>query len=195
MKKQVKKYSILILISCTAIVLSACSDTVSLKKGKVIDCNNNVSYIEILNENICKETYSVSDNVLLCSYLKEELEDAEKMQELCETSFYADYVLFDFNDDGQEDYLVSLAGAGYSGSGGNSTTIFVTTGEELKEVFHATIQLYVGEDDSDYGTVLVLNNKTDGFYDIVLEGKHIWQYNEEEKCYKLDLERIYLGTE
>lgn len=190
------KYSILILVFLTVIVLGACSDTALLQKGKVIDGNNNVFYIEILSENICKETYSVSENDLLCRYLKEELEDAEKMQGLCETNFYADYVLFDFNDDGKEDYLVSLAGAGYSGSRGNSTTIFVTIGEgELKEVFHATIQLYVGEDNSDYGNVLVLNNKTDGFYDIVLEGNHIWQYDTEKNCYKLDSERIYLGKE
>lgn len=54
--------------------------------------------------------------------------------EKCEGFFEPEYFLFDFSGDDQEDYLVSLAGSGFGGSGGNSVYIFLE-GDVLKEVF------------------------------------------------------------
>ncbi|MCM1097621.1 MAG: hypothetical protein NC427_06100 [Ruminococcus flavefaciens] len=120
------------------------------------------------------------DNAALCEELKETLEDGEWIAETCDSFFIAEYFPFDFNGDGEEDYLVSLDGAGYYGSGGNCVYIFLG-GDALKEVFWGIVR-FAG---NGYEPVIVLNEKSDGLYDIVFTGYDaIWKYNEQEGKYR-----------
>lgn len=142
---------------------------------------------EILEENICSTPYSVYENKELCRILKDDLEYAGYMVENFDCFFEAEYFLYDFNEDGQEDYLVSLVGAGYnsySASGvGNRVYIFLA-GEVLKEVFNESVQFAYSGIDGGYASVMVLNEKTDGLYDIVFYGYDaIWRYNAGEERY------------
>lgn len=133
---------------------------------------------EILEENIASGSpYSVYDNAALCEVLKETLEDGERIAETCDSFFEAEYFVFDFNGDGKEDYLVTLAGAGYGGSGGKSVSIFLG-GDVLQEVFGASVRFY--------GGVMVLNEKTGGLYNIAFDGYDvIWKYDERAEWYRL----------
>lgn len=133
---------------------------------------------EILEENIASGSpYSVYDNAALCEVLKETLEDGEWIAETCDSFFEAEYFVFDFNGDGKEDYLVTLTGAGYGGSGGKSVSIFLG-GDVLQEVFGASVRFY--------GGVMVLNEKTGGLYNIAFDGYDvIWKYDERAEWYRL----------
>ena len=140
---------------------------------------------EILKENIiCDMPYSVYENVTLCQALNFELEDAKMIVEKCDSFFDPEYFLFDFDGDGLEDYLVSLAGAGHGGSGGNSVYIFLE-GDVLKKVFDGTIRFAYSGEEGGYAPVMVLNEKTDGLYDIAFDGYDaIWQYSEQDGSYQ-----------
>lgn len=140
---------------------------------------------EILKENIiCDTPCSVYENEALCQALKSEFEYAETIVEKCEGFFEPEYFLFDFNGDDQEDYLVSLAGSGFGGSGGNSVYIFLE-GDVLKKVFDGTIRFAYSGEEGGYAPVMVLNEKTDGLYDIAFDGYDaIWQYSEQDGRYQ-----------
>ena len=140
---------------------------------------------EVLKQNIiCDTPCSVYENEALCQALKSELEFAETIVEKYEGFFEPEYFLFDLNGDGQADYLVSLAGSGFGGSGGNSVYIFLE-GDVLKEVFWGTIRFAYNGEDSGYAPVMVLNEKTDGLYDIAFDGYDaIWQYSEQDGRYQ-----------
>lgn len=140
---------------------------------------------EILKENIiCDTPCSVYENEALCQALKSEFKYAETIVEKCEGFFEPEYFLFDFNGDDQEDYLVSLAGSGFGGSGGNSVYIFLE-GDVLKKVFDGTIRFAYSGEEGGYAPVMVLNEKTDGLYDIAFDGYDaIWQYSEQDGRYQ-----------
>lgn len=125
---------------------------------------------DILNGNICEPVCSVYDNELLSTYLRSELEQAEYIYEQFGGSkLIAEYSLFDFNDDGIEDFFVSFAGATHSGSHGNSARILIRNKyDSLERVFSATVHLCEGN--GEYIPVAVLKNKTNGFYDLLLQG-------------------------
>ena len=104
--------------------------------------------------------------------------------EKCGGFFEPEYFLFDFNGDEIDDYLVSLVGVGYGGSGGNSVYIFLE-GDILTKVFDGTIRFAYNGKEGGYAPVMVLNEKTDGLYDIAFDGYDaIWQYSERDGCYQ-----------
>lgn len=176
-----KKRAFLALIICLSIwMLSACHADNQEDSPKYVYLEGEMH--EILEENIASGSpHSVYDNVALCEVLKETLKDGEWIAETCDSFFVAEYFVFDFNGDGKEDYLVSLAGAGYHGSGGNSVSIFLG-GDVLQEIFGATVRFYGGI----YAPVMVLNEKTAGLYNIAFDGYDvIWKYDEQEEWYRI----------
>lgn len=147
------------------------------------------SYIEenheILEYDICAEPRYDWENTPLEEQLRE---DMEMDKELCQKAYVAvplsiDFFPFDFNDDGLEDYLVCKDGVLYSGSGGNSVEIYIQEeGGTLKEVLSITTRLHV--DDGIHARFTVLDEKTDGYYAIVLPSNHILRYDKDTDWYE-----------
>lgn len=89
----------------------------------------------------------------------------------------------DIRPPGLEDYLVCMNGVRYSGSGGNSMEIYVQEeGGSLKEVLSITDRLHV--DDGIHARFTVLDEKTDGYYAIVLTTNHILRYDKDTGKYE-----------
>lgn len=134
---------------------------------------------KVLEANVAVAPVSVYDNSILCDYLKDELEDAKEMQSVYNSLFIAEYFKYDFNNDSLEDYLISLAGSGWSGSLGNHVSIVCPNEDgSLTEVFSATIRFAENGDEGGYSAVIVLDEIKDSFYGLVFEGyDKIWTYD------------------
>lgn len=151
-------------------------------------------YIEanhgILRHNICMTPRSDYNDTLLEGYLRKDIEDDREMCRKLEVSdslaLTIDYFPFDFNDDGLEDYLVCYHGIFWSGSGGNNVDLYVQTGNgSLKRVFTVTMRLENRYLWNGHAPVAVLDEKTDGFYAIVLPGSNrILRYSQETGWYE-----------
>lgn len=93
------------------------------------------------------------------------------------------YFLFDFNDDGLEDYVVCNNSDGYVGSAGQSVEIYIQEeGGTVKEVLAIHDRLHLSDDI--HARVAVLNEKTDGYYAIVLPSNHILRYDSNTDRYE-----------
>lgn len=150
---------------------------------------------EILEYDICAEPRYDWENTLLGEeteirrmaeeherYEESRRNSKENVYEYVPQDFDLDYFLFDFNDDGLEDYLICISSWGYCGSGGNLIGIYVQ--EEsgtLKEVLYITSRLHQG--DGIHARFTVLNEKTDGYYAIVLPSNRILRYDSDTACY------------
>ena len=97
-----------------------------------------------------------------------------------------DYHLFDFNDDGLEDYLVCIYAFSWTGSGGNHVDILVQEeGGTFREILSITIPTINYEPPDNHEAVVVLDEKTDGYYAIVLPGSNrILRYDIEKDWYE-----------
>ncbi|MDE5589720.1 MAG: hypothetical protein K2J60_11380 [Acetatifactor sp.] len=147
---------------------------------------------EILKYDICAEPRYDWENTLLEGILRPVVEEFEEFREKVLSSEEAGGVIvpldihyfpFDFNDDGLEDYLVCITGSGYFGSGGNSVGIYVQEeGGTLKEVLSITDRLHQG--DGIHARFTVLNEKTDGYYAIVLTSNRILRYDSDTGRYE-----------
>lgn len=159
---------------------------------------------EILEYDICAEPRYDWENILLREEekLRKAAEDHERYEEMRRNSkenlclieygfeyeyvpedFELDYFPFDFNDDGLEDYLVCISSWEYCGSGGNSVRIYVQEeGGTLKQVLSITSRLHQG--DGIHARFTVLNEKTDGYYAIVLPSNRILRYDSDTDWYE-----------
>ena len=90
------------------------------------------------------------------------------------------------NDDGIEDYLLCIAGIGYSGTAGHCVEVFVGKEERsAEEIFHATLRFHNENMPFGHERFTVLNEKTGGFYAIVLPGSNrILRYDLETGGYE-----------
>ena len=168
------------------------------EEGKYIDMKHaemdtgmDYEYIEanhrILWHNICMTPRSDYNDTILGDYLKEYIEESqEKCRELDASPLTMDYFPFDFNDDGLEDYMVCYHGSLWEGSGGNSVEIYVQTRSgSLRRVFTVTMRLHDGILMNAHAPVAVLDEKTDGFFAIVLPGSNrILRYDKEAGRYQ-----------
>lgn len=93
-----------------------------------------------------------------------------------------DYHLFDFNDDGVEDYLLCIYGAfGHDGFY-NSVSIFVQEESGIRSIMNIDINLY--HELSDHARFTVLDEKTNGYYAIVPpDGNFILRYDADQEKY------------
>ncbi|MDE6641086.1 MAG: hypothetical protein K2K63_11215 [Acetatifactor sp.] len=147
---------------------------------------------EILEYDICGEPRYDWENTLLEGILRPVAEEFEEFTEKVLSSEEAGGVIvpldihyfpFDFNDDGLEDYLVCITGSGYGGSGGNSVGIYVQEeGGTLKEALSIADRLHQG--DGIHARFTVLNEKTDGYYAIVLTSNRILRYDSDTDWYE-----------
>ena len=118
--------------------------------------------------------------------IEEDEEQCRKLGVSDSLALTIDYFPFDFNDDGLEDYLVCYHGIRWSGSGGNSVVIYVQTSRgSLRRVFTVTMRLHDEYLLNAHAPVAVLDEKTDGFYAIVLPGSNrIIRYDKETGGYE-----------
>lgn len=154
---------------------------------------------EILEYDICAEPRYDWENTLLgeveelrrAAEEHEEWEEIRRVVEEKENGFYEyvpedfelDYFPFDFNDDGLEDYLVCVSSWEYCGSGGNWISIYVQEeGGTLKKVLTVHARLHQG--DGIHERFTVLNEKTDGYYAIVLTSNRILRYDSDTDGYE-----------
>ncbi|MDE7253475.1 MAG: hypothetical protein K2O32_11110 [Acetatifactor sp.] len=155
------------------------------------------SYIEenheILEYDICTVPQYDWENTLLGENeeLRSDAEEHEKFAKWCNSLGEAhvpldldlEYFPFDFNDDGLEDYLVCTSSWDFCGSLGNLVRIYVQEeGGTLKEVLYVTAPLHV--DDGIHARFTVLNEKTDGYYAIVLTSNRILRYDKDTGKYE-----------
>ena len=146
------------------------------------------SYIEenheILKYTICADPKYDWESTPLEEHLREDVEDDKRMHEAgyVKDPVDVDYFLFDFNDDGLEDYLVCMDGVLFSGSGGNMVEIYVQEDDgSLRCIFHIHDRLHFP--DGSHARYTVLNEKTDGYYAIVLTSNRIVRYDKDEDRY------------
>lgn len=98
-----------------------------------------------------------------------------------------DYHVFDFNNDGIEDYVLCIDGILYSGSAGHSVEIYVGMEDGgVRKVLGQTLRYHNSNMPSGHERFTVLNEKTDGFYAIVIPGgtNRILRYDPETDCYE-----------
>jgi len=144
---------------------------------------NEMGY-EILCRNIAAETKSVYEDSWLVEQLGYVFEADERMRELAETTdgfafipTHIEYFLFDFNGDGEDEYIVLLHGTYWGGRYECRITILKKTEDgESEELFD--VATYMN------GPLAVLDDRVDGYYSFVLPwASVIWKYNKETGKY------------
>ena len=139
---------------------------------------------EILNENICVDPKPVSEDSWLAEQLKDIIGTFDK-----DRNNIADYFRFDLNNDGIEEYVVSVYASGWVGSAGNYVVILNRKEDGSSDrIFEVTTPLYLHE--GEYNPLAVLQETAGGYYKIVLPySVMIWQYDVEKEKY--DIVRRY----
>lgn len=139
----------------------------------------------IYQYNICSSPKYDYENTPLAAYIEESyVTETEEMSKRTgnELIMEIDYHQFDFNGDGVEDYLLCVWGSLYCGSGGNTVEIWIQEEGGVRKVLDITTRLHNSL--SDHGMLTVLDEKTGGYYAIVLpESNYILRYDEETGQY------------
>ena len=153
------------------------------------DFSDIVKNHEILTYDICSFPKYDYENTPLAEYIEEQyVAYNEEMSEKIgmPLSLTIDYHQFDFNDDGLEDYLLCVNGSLFSGSAGNTVELYIQEEEgTVREVLDITLRLINPYSLTGHETLTVLDEKTDGYYAIVLpESNRILRYDKEKDWYK-----------
>lgn len=154
---------------------------------------------KILEYDICSDPRYDYQNTFLAEYYKDDIEDTIELIKKTHTEeelrswgehesewFDMDYHLFDFNDDGLEDYMVCIYAFSWTGSGGNRVDILVQEeGGTFREILSITLRIINYEATDNHEALTVLDEKTDGFYAIVTPFyNHILRYDKEKDWYE-----------
>lgn len=163
-----------------------------MSRVQMYDLYNFESDIEakhkILKYNICASPKYDYENTLLKEYLandiKQDKELCNKLPELIPLTI--DYHLFDFNDDGLEDYLVCYTGGAWVGSAGNVVQIYIQESNGLlKKILDINMRLHNDSLSGKHHDFTVLDEKTNGYYALVLPDSHrILRYSVESERYE-----------
>lgn len=130
----------------------------------------------------------------LKEYLKEDIELSEEIRAEHQGAYplKIDYHLFDFNDDGIEDYLVCMHESKWSWRGKNMVSVNMVRiyiqekNGTLRCVFEEGIHLHDSDMRYSHAPMTVLEEKTGGYYILALpESEIILEYNEESGKYEL----------
>ena len=142
---------------------------------------------KILEYDICSDPKYDYENMPLGEYLSEEIAEVrEVLGEDVASGTTIDYHVFDFNDDGLEDYLICIDGLVHSGSGGNHVEIDVQEeGGTFRKILDFTARTIDDNPQNRHDRMTVLDEKTDGFYAIVVPGSNrILRYDKNKDWYK-----------
>ncbi len=141
---------------------------------------------EILEYDISTSPQYDYENTPLREYVENEKKEAEKFVNTFGSRYepWIDYHLFNFNDDGIEDYLLCIDGILYSGTAGHSVQIFIAKEDGTIENVLSINLRFCHYKSSVHERFTVLNEKTDGYYAIVLPGTNrILRYDKKEGSY------------
>ncbi len=141
---------------------------------------------EILEYDISTFPQYDYENTLLREYVDNVKKEAEVFVNTFGSRYepWIDYHLFDFNDDGIEDYLLCIDGILYSGTAGHSVQIFIAKEDGTIEKVLDIHLRFCHYQSSVHERFTVLNEKTDGYYAIVLPGTNrILRYDNKEGRY------------
>lgn len=141
---------------------------------------------EILFHNITTSPKDDYDDTVLAKYLKKDIEEDKKLQKAAsgeETPLTIKYHLFDFNDDGMEDYLVCLEGSFWQYDERNTIRIYI---QEQNGTLWEVFEDFAYFCKPNYQPpVAVLAERVEGYHLLVLPGTHsILRYDEEKKRYE-----------
>ena len=141
---------------------------------------------KILAYDVCSSPKYDYENTPLAEYIEETfVADVEERSEIegRELTCDIDYHLFDFNDDGIEDYLLCVYASGWVGSGGNHVEIYIQEEGGVRCVLDITARLHVSL--SEHEMFTVLDEKTNGYRAIAFEESHyILRYDAEAERYR-----------
>lgn len=143
---------------------------------------------KILAYDVCSSPKYDYENTPLADYIEEtfvaDVEERSKIEGR-ELPCDIDYHLFDFNDDGIEDYLLCVCASGWGGSGGNHVEIYIQEEGGVRKVLNITARLHVSL--SEHEMFTVLDEKTNGYRAIVFEESHyILRYDAEREWYSYE---------
>lgn len=174
---------------------SEVAEIAEIKRYSCIDYELLESKYEILNYDICTEpNYEWKDRKLEEFVLESYADILEQEKQLIETGTSEgdivpttfDYHIFDFNDDGLDDFLLCIYGWAYLGSAGHGVKIIIQE-EEGKYRSAGDFILRLGSSYSvdRHSGLAVLEEKNNGFYALVVsEYSRILRYDQETGCYK-----------
>lgn len=125
------------------------------------------------NQNIVLEMKDGLENPDILEYYKQDIKDVKTITN--SKMIYIKYYDVDLNEDGLVDKIVYIRSPLHSGAHGDNLAILLHEDESYKEIFSITIPLMCQDVDmTAIGEMYILNNKTNGFYDIKLsDGQNI----------------------
>ena len=117
------------------------------------------------------------------------------------TSLAVDYIVFDFNDDGLEDYMVCLHGSGWNHYWkgeykGNVVGIYIRKDDNSLECVLTEDRVHLHDTalPDEHAPVAVLREKTEGYYSLVFPGRDcIWRY-ESGKYRACEISEVYVPS-
>ena len=156
---------------------------------------------KILEYDICSDPHYDYADTFLAEYYRDVIEETIELMKAVYTEeeliriwgedesewFDMDYHLFDFNDDGLEDYVVCIYASSWTGSAGEHVEILVQQEDgTFKCVLHTAMRIINLDEPDRHDVLTVLDEKTDGYYAIVTPFyNRILRYDKEKDRYEL----------
>lgn len=150
-----------------------------------VDLENLEEYHNILSYDICSSPRYDYENTPLVEYVEEIMEGIEEESGEVGKSLPVEieYHLFDFNDDGKEDYLLCVYGTSLGLD--DEAAIFIQEEEGIRRVLYIDMPLCTRSGESlHHSKLIVIDEKTNGYYGIAPEyGNYILRYDAEQGRY------------
>ena len=150
-----------------------------------IDLENLEEYHKIFSYDICSLPRYDYENTPLVEYVEEIMKGVEEKSREVGKSLPVEieYHLFDFNDDGKEDYLLCIYGTQHGLD--DEAIIFIQEEEGLRRVLYIDMPLCTRKDELlIHSKLIVVDEKSNGYYAIAPEySNYILRYDAEQECY------------
>lgn len=169
---------IIMSIFCISEVLSMGAEDMlkneDFKKGEIVSDNEQ-------QKNMLLHLKNGLDDSVLTAYYQQDIDDVKKFSN---SDIQIEYYDVDLNGDGWKDKIVTIRSPLHSGAMGDSFQILLNDGIDNYEVIYYGIhRFYVQNSNGNeiLGVVHLLNNKTNGFYDIEIiseDSETIIQYED-----------------
>lgn len=153
---------IIMSIFCISEVLSMGAEDMlkneDFKKGEIVSDNEQ-------QKNMLLHLKNGLDDSVLTAYYHQDIDDVKKFSN---SDIQIEYYDVDLNGDGWKDKIVTIRSPLHSGAMGDTLQILLNDGTgNYETIFDGDFPLYMRDESRKcMGNINVLNNKTNGFYDI-----------------------------